>query len=354
MVEKAMRHYPNSPSKTYYRFCCVGYESGSESGYGNSSDAEFGTDLHERTVTGDRDGLGQWENDALDFCDEQTEKAVKGFFGDTPPKCAIEKQMVMRDRKGEVFTGGTPDRAYWGGKRGLILDYKFGRYPIVNLIQLELYGLGLAQLHDLEEIRHVLVAPFMPEGEKIIVTTTDNPIEAYDRWLKITEEALIGRGKLTPKRSACIHCANLPTCIAAREKALTSLGACGAEPTTGDEVAALLGKIREFDSWAKAFRKWATQQAQQGLEIDGWKLKSRAGRTTVDDKDKFAACLSGWLDVYAIEDCSSISVPEARKLFVKKFADTYDCTIADATETFQELIFPAVTTADPSWYLDAR
>ena len=88
-------------------------------------------------------------------------------------------------------------------------------------------------------------------------------------------------GKATP--TAGSHCKYCPAEALCPNKTGLSASAMRLNPVMAEQLGEAMGMVEEVENWAKAVRKLAHEQAEQGVKITGWKLVSKRATRVWND-----------------------------------------------------------------------
>lgn len=340
-------HHPDGPSTTYYRKRCNGFESAP-----GGADAEMGTDLHERSVTGDVTGLSWYDSEALQFFWEETIRQVFNLFGENAPRKEIETRVDIRDESGEVVTFGTPDRVYWHERVGLVTDAKFGWYAPADPIQLKLYALGLLQEKKLETVRGVFICPRVNHAKVQVWTWSAEDLhDALEEWHTITLQSTQAAVKLTPAVDVCGNCGNLPNCLAAKRVTDLALDKRRVELADPQSVSENLERCAVAKKHIEAYQDWALSEARKGFQIPGWTTQRRSGSMKVTDAGRFYVALNDVVPGQEITQRTTIHVAQVRDLFARRWAEKTGGKIREGVEKFKEITADCVEEGTESWSL---
>lgn len=173
-----------------------------------------------------------------------------------------------------------------------IIDLKYGKGVPVSAIgnkQMRLYALGaIAEYEFLYDIENVKMTIIQPRLDSI---STDE-IKAED-LLKWAEEKLKPKAELAFKGEGefcagdhCGFCRAKAVCKARADKNMKLAKYEFKESTLleKEEIADILGRVKEFTKWAKDVQDYALQEALNGAEFPGWKVvEGRANRKYTDE-----------------------------------------------------------------------
>ncbi len=182
-----------------------------------------------------------------------------------------------------------------------IIDLKYGKgVPVseLNNKQMKLYALGaIAEYEFLYDIENVKMTIIQPRLDSI---STDE-IKAED-LLKWAEEELKPKAELAFKGEGefcagdhCGFCRAKAVCKARADKNLELAKYEFKESTLleKEEIADILGRVKEFTKWAKDVQDYALQEALDGAEFPGWKVVEGRANRKYTDEDKIGEILIG-------------------------------------------------------------
>ncbi len=270
-----------------------------------SAAASLGTALHKVIEM----CIDDVDLDPVDFVDVEVEGvvltteniAVKilpalDAFEDLIEDYALEFKLEVTFKLTEEV-GGTPDFIGWNAENNVVVvaDYKSGDGILVDAEgsdQLLFYTrIAIAKLPELgfitpqTKLIMVIVQPterrdyVTDKWEADIKTLNDWTIE-FDRALHASKDT-----SLAPNAGNwCKFCPAEATCPAKTGEAQQALRL----PIESMELAALTDAMKivgNVENWAKAVRKLAHEQAEQGVKIDGWKLVNKRASRVWNDTD---------------------------------------------------------------------
>lgn len=182
-----------------------------------------------------------------------------------------------------------------------IIDLKYGKGVPVSAIgnkQMRLYALGaIAEYEFLYDIENVKMTIIQPRLDSI---STDE-IKAED-LLKWAEEELKPKAELAFKGEGefcagdhCGFCRAKAVCKARADKnmELTKYEFKESTLLEKEDIADILGRVKEFTKWAKDVQDYALQEALNGAEFPGWKVVEGRANRKYTDEDKIGEILIG-------------------------------------------------------------
>lgn len=169
-----------------------------------------------------------------------------------------------------------------------IMDFKDGNFPVevARNPQLMMYALGEALKYDFNFERvELTVLQFRSIHEDGPVRTWETDIDdlrEFEREVKsAVKVALSPKPPFVPNKKYCHFCPAASICPELSTKALEDARVDYAPakglitPRTlpmGKDLGQLLNALKKLDTWSKAVRSHAYQQAQLGAKIPGWKM----------------------------------------------------------------------------------
>ncbi|WP_443660123.1 DUF2800 domain-containing protein [Clostridium algidicarnis] len=182
-----------------------------------------------------------------------------------------------------------------------IIDLKYGKGVPVSAIgnkQMRLYALGaIAEyefLYDIENVKMTIIQPRLDS-----ISTDEIKAEDLLRW---AEEELKPKAELAFKGEGefcagdhCGFCRAKAVCKARADKNMELAKYEFKESTLleKEEIADILGKVKEFTKWAKDIEDYALQEALNGAEFPGWKVVEGRSNRKWTNEDKIGEILLG-------------------------------------------------------------
>lgn len=174
-----------------------------------------------------------------------------------------------------------------------VVDFKYGKGIPVEAVenkQMLYYALGSAQGCDFSSVKLTIVQPRAehPDGPIRSWTITPERLKQFEVEIKKAVEATeVKEPKFNPSETACRWCLGKATCPALKNKALTVAKAQFDDVTdlpkpnelTSKEISKVLENSSLIKSWVEAVEKYAKTAAENGVEIEKYKLvKARKNR----------------------------------------------------------------------------
>ena len=279
-----MKHHPIGGSSVGRLLACPGsLELVKRYGQDTTSAAaEEGTRLHDAMAAlllDQPDALNDLDREQHkligDACAQLAEFEAANDLG--PPALLAGEVEVYLSWEAEIpDAGGTADLLHRYDDANLVVDWKFGRYPVDARTQLLFYAAG-ALLRG---------APFAPELPTYLVTiqprvsdtptvhtvTTDDINNFIDDVLDAFDEDYLATGD---------HCRWCPAQHACPKWEQTARRYQGPVPA---DITELLDLADDTERYIKALRAEATRRLEAGHEIPGWTLApKRAQRKWIDE-----------------------------------------------------------------------
>ena len=296
-----------------------------------------GTQAHELCEYKIRRALGRPAADPVEHLSlygEAMEESASGFANFVLEKLAEARKAcpsAMLATEQRVIFGkwvpqgsGTSDVILVADNMLEIIDFKYGTGFLVDARgneQMRCYALGAHEMFgSLYEIRKVRMTIYQPRRNN--VSSEELPIADLLKWadevLKPAADlAHEGRGEF--KAGAwCRFCKARNACRARAEANLELARHDFALPETlGDEeIAVILGKLDDLESWAKDVREYALKSALGGKALRGWKLvEGRSVRRYADEEAVARAVSEAGYDPY---EKSLLGITAMSKMLGKK------------------------------------
>jgi len=299
-----------------------------------SSFAEEGTMLHdaaEATMKGLKDPTA---NISPELQHSKLQPAMEAAY-------KVMADLNISEYRTEPFLELVPDQA--GGSIDLlglsedgttlmVLDYKFGHYRVTAEDNAQLLFYALCAMTDdvhgldidrVNTLALVIIQPQDGECEPDIWMTPESTLNDFEDLIYDA----IDRAEISPLEGyqatagpACRFCPAEAICTV---KTGAAAAALRCTPAQVAEVAAALPLLSQLESWIKAVRKLAHEQAEQGQQLTGWKLVNKRARRVWNDPLKAAEKIRRARGI-AIKDAQDIelkSPTQVEKLFKEKGVD---------------------------------
>lgn len=219
----------------------------------------------------------------------------------------IEQRIDLSQFHPDLF--GTADLViYKPGQRKLIVaDYKHGRGTPVEAqdnVQGLYYAAGAAfkmQNRGVDEVEVVIIQPRCPHKDGPVRRWSTNLLDLVDFTMELVEKAKLTEQPDAPLAAGdwCKFCPAAPNC---RALAGAALAAAKADFTTDgavllsspatydeDELGRTLANVELIETWCRAVKKFAHDEAIAGRIPPGWKLvNTRATRRWSDENEVLA------------------------------------------------------------------
>lgn len=180
-----------------------------------------------------------------------------------------------------------------------VCDLKFGRVPVkADCDQLKCYALGVFNDFgfdsQIDTVHMTIVQPRLGSIDTHTMRHADLLKWGLEVLVPAAEEALSDNPKFNAGESQCRYCKAAPTCKALSQHNMDLLQAAIDEPISPpnpetlsvQQVAKLLPELGLIKSWCDKVAAYASEIAQEGTEIEGYKLvESRTNRRWSDDQE---------------------------------------------------------------------
>ena len=287
-----------------------------------------GTAMHDAAETGDTSSLSLPESECVQLVDAFTTHLQEGR-----PNALIQTEVKLETRFPEIW--GYCDWLLVEGRKGIIVDYKFG-YKLVeepeNNPQAVAYTLGLfLREPQVEEIEFYFLIPRCDAILHHVFRRADLP------WMELRLETIRARWldpdkSYHPQPNLCEYCGFRAKCPALMNKALPLAAKYQGDQyplpvevhssaiTDPLDMAKALKLASLLDKWVESVKRHAlAMRLEQGIEITGYELAERAGRRSVTN------LLAAWdiaqdagvpLDDF-LQACD-VSLPKLEDLYASK------------------------------------
>jgi len=210
-----------------------------------------------------------------------------------------------------------------------VIDLKYGKgVPVSaeNNPQMRLYGLGAIDtyemLYDFSVVRMTIIQPRLDSTSTEELTVQELLEWADAEVVPKAKQAFAGEGEFCAGEH-CRFCRARFTCRARAEENLKLAQYEFKEPPllSHDEIAEILGKIAELQSWVKDVDEYALDQAvNHNVKFPGWKLvEGRSKRTITDPIDAADKLIvSGFADDLIHKPKEMLGITALEKLIGKK------------------------------------
>lgn len=181
-----------------------------------------------------------------------------------------------------------------------VIDLKYGKGAPVSAEdnpQIRLYGLGALEqfdgLYDIETVKMTIVQPRLDSVSSDSISVSDLYAWAENVVTPKAIQAMAGEGEYVPG-DHCQFCRAKATCRARANANLELAKYDFTEPAllTDEEIADILTKAEQLQSWAGDIRSYALDQAENhGKKWPGWKLVEGRSNRVYSDKQAVAGTL---------------------------------------------------------------
>ncbi len=287
-------HARHAPSSLGYKEICPAYSSSG----GTNAAAEEGTLLHAALETDDFSQLNEEQAFLAGLCRDFRDGEV----------AKLRKPTQYRELKLTIADGltfGTADFVAIDGKKGILMDWKFGRgaiEPASTNAQGIAYALGVFEMFP--KLQTLEVHFVQPRREFISSHTfTRKDAETMELRIRTIIRRANARNKEEHPGLHCCYCRKQATCTALRNFALP-IASGYADLTIPEELhpsritdpammAHCVACAKILKEWCESVNFHAIDMAVNGVEIPGYKLINRAGRRTISDAMAAYAALQG-------------------------------------------------------------
>lgn len=285
--------------------------------------------LAEKTLTS---YLKSGKSDVL--CDDKEMQEAVQYYVDLCVEKISEARNVSKDSKVFVekrldFSSivpqgfGTGDLVILSDKFLEVIDLKYGKgvkVDALNNSQLRLYAYGMYSmfgwLYKAKEVRMTIIQPRI-DNVSVEVITSDKLINWAESIKDKAQKAFKGVGDFNAGEH-CRFCKARPKCRKYAEYALKNAQKDFNKELEDFEIAELILKATEIESWLKDLKDYALQKALGGYKYPGLKLVAGRSRRKINDTEKAAELLNqaGFTDIYKPKELLGLSALE--KLCGKK------------------------------------
>ena len=215
---------------------------------------------------------------------------------------------------------GKPDFVGRSGSKFLVIDYKTGRGNVAESadnLQLRALAVLVAEKFEADVILVAIIQAY--ESPQVVAYTKNDLKDAREEVLNIIEAATDPEAARTPNEVSCKYCKARPTCPEAlgtvNEVATIKLGQL-IDPA---DLPRLLDACEVAAKVIADIKARATKSLQDGIQVEGWKLRNGNKTRLVADH---AAFRKGLVDEGLLTPSDlaglKISPTEAEKLIAKK------------------------------------
>lgn len=242
----------------------------------------------------------------------------------SPPFVAVEKRLDYSDWAPEGF--GTGDCVILSGRELWVNDLKYGKGVPVSAegnTQMRLYALGALRefgcIYPIETVHMAIVQPRLDDISEDTIQAAD--LLAWGETIKPrAQKAWAGEGEYVPGEH-CRFCRARKICRARTEShtALEDFGFKRTPLLSDTEVAQILTRAANLESWVHDLREYALQALLRGAEIPGWKaVEGRSTRKFTSTDKAFATLQANGYDESLLFNREPLSVAAIETLIGKK------------------------------------
>lgn len=292
---ESREHASHSPSSLEKRELCAAWtpEENQETVY-----AEAGTRCHEAVEAYLRN-----DESVLDALPPDLQGYVRNVLSYAQPRVAGSEKLILEER---VYADhptlrehchGTPDLLAITGKKGILMDWKFGRRPVTHAsknLQGWTYGVAIFDSYpQLEELEIHFVVPRVHENTSSHTFTRANDYDMMlGRALTTVDKSLAKEPEEKPTWSACTYCGRRAKCSEIGKLVARITGPDELKfyvkrlipallQTTPDALAQQMRLATVAEQWGKDKREDLLRLAiEEGKEVGGYELRFAKGRTT--------------------------------------------------------------------------
>ena len=238
--------------------------------------------------------------DYADYVAELVEGLKKDGFC---PAVYVEQRVDLRRFIPESM--GTSDCVIVGQDEIVIVDFKYGMYPVpATSLQLRIYALGACEmfsaLYDFTSVRMVVYQPRLGNVDVCSMTVSDLYAWAEGELSIRAQSAFTGQGEYAVGEW-CRNCRARRQCRELAKKQLEIARYDFRDPPllSDEEIADVLSRVDGLVSWANSVKEYALSSALSGRRIAGWKVvEGRAVRKFSDDTAVCARVSAAGYDPY--------------------------------------------------------
>ena len=240
------------------------------------------------------------------------------------PAVYVEQRVDLRRFIPESM--GTSDCVIVGPDEIVIVDFKYGMYPVpATSLQLRIYALGACELfsslYDFASVRMAVFQPRLSSVDEMSLGVEELYSWARSELAPRARLAFDGAGEFAPGEW-CRMCRARRSCraLAEYQMEMDRYGRSDPALLSDTEIADVLSRVDELISWANGVREYALEQAMQGREFPGYVLSQGRSYRRFTDEDAVVSRLeAAGLDPWEPRKVCGITALEKR-LGKKKFA----------------------------------
>jgi hypothetical protein len=335
------QHHPCGPSSLRRRELCPG-SLRMESGLPETTSpaAERGTNLHKacELYFQDREAF-----EALDISEDDTEQVLWAIEKAKELIGPVAGQMETR-LENELFSG-TADVLACNPAGAIVIDYKFGRVPVVEAcrnIQLAAYAWATHKEFGHANVTAAVIQPALRQVTSHEFTRFD-AVEAYLR--RVITAANAPEAPLRPSEEACRYCKAYSECPAVREQSLAIVARVEKTVPISTMETVEIARLVEMTSQVIKFHELAKaallERLSAGDTVPGWRVKPGANRREADASELFGVARD-YLTAEEFAAACKVSIPSVETAIAQKVKG--EGTLKAAKELAKRIMEPAVTT----------
>ena len=322
-----------------------------------SPEADEGTMLHERVVSGDLSGLDSEQTAAVESClnflkelkerrEKEGKKLLQFFF---------EEPVTVQDKDGNIVTSGTVDVILiWDDGSADIIDWKFGRNLVIeaaNNYQLAPYSLAVMQKFAVNPVTAHIYQPRLYHHSEYTFRNQANILSNIESIIcKATAPELV----LNPGESQCRYCPAKSICPAF--SAAFSALAVESESRDLSNPAVLLdwwNKAQVVEKMVKELKDRVTDYCREHGSLGDWQLVERAGKREITNTVELCSRLDKLITASEWRSCNSVNLGKLTDLLVEKLkasasASGEKLTIKAAKEKVEALVGDLIVRGEPT------
>lgn len=308
-------HHQYSPSRLQQLKDCPGaarMQEGMEEI--RTTEADEGTMLHERIVTQDFDGLTAEQESLVRECLAFLEsKKTDGLL-----ECLQEIRLSVK--KGDKrLTFGTADVVLLYADRAIVIDWKFGRTPVIEAnknLQIAAYALAVMQKYNLREVEAYIVQPRI---HQITGYTFTKPEAILHNIARVIEAAEDTSRLILHAGDCCRYCLAKPKCPAFRDHFNALAVMTDRDLTNPNTLLEYWEKSKVVERFIKEIKEAVEAYIEANGELFGWKFKEKPGNREIPDTGALIQRLAYLVTPGEISQACKVSVTGILDIMTEKF-----------------------------------
>ena len=280
----------------------------------------------------------QQVNPNLDIDEQQAVMSYVTYCSSLPGKTLYEEKVDFSKIVPDGF--GTTDCINVDGDTLTAVDLKTGRGVKVyaqDNEQLMLYAIGaldtlyIDQVCPIKKVKLVVHQNIIDHVDEWVLSVHELDDFGFQANIKALEALDPDIASFAPSQDTCRFCKAQGICKAYQDfvfddvvKQFVDVSAqpvVDADKLSNDDIAALLPKLDELESWSKSVRSVAKDKLNIGEEIKGFKLvQGRASRRWIDESEAIETIIDrGLLGQGEVYTKKAISPAQAQKILKKNY-----------------------------------